>query len=271
VSHDLPLGRPVEVPDRYSPEVLRGIPRAEAREEIGIGERLPFGGYDVWNAYELSWLDPGGKPRVATGELIVPCGSPNLIESKSLKLYLDSLNQTRHESADEVRECIQQDLSRVAGAEVRVKLAALRDDATAQLAELPGTCIDDEDVSPAVYLPDPGLLKTQSGDGVSETLHSHLLKTNCRITGQPDWASVLVRYRGRPVDRRALLLYLISFRDHRIFQEPCVERIFVDLLQRCEPAELTVCARYTRRGGLDINPFRSNFESAIDNTRLLRQ
>jgi 7-cyano-7-deazaguanine reductase len=139
VSHDLPLGRPVEVPDRYSPEVLRGIPRAEAREELGIGERLPFGGYDVWNAYELSWLDSGGRPRIATGELVVPCESPNLIESKSLKLYLDSLNQTRHDAADEVRECIERALSRVAGAEVGVRLAGLSDGPAARLAELPST------------------------------------------------------------------------------------------------------------------------------------
>jgi 7-cyano-7-deazaguanine reductase len=271
VSHDLPLGKTVDVPDRYSPEVLRGIPRAEAREELGIGESLPFGGYDIWNAWELSWLDPGGRPRVAIGELTVPCESPNLIESKSLKLYLDSLNQMRHASLDEVGERIQEDLSGVAGASVRARLSTLTDGAGSRLAELPGTCIDEEEVSPGDYLPDPELLKTRPGDPVSETLHSHLLKSNCRITGQPDWASLLIRYRGRPIDRGALLLYVISFRNYRIFQEPCVERIFVDLLRRCEPSELTVHARYTRRGGLDINPFRSNFEPLIYNARLLRQ
>lgn len=269
----LPLGKATVYKSEYDPDLLCPVPRQLKRDEIGIGGELPFSGFDLWNAYELSWLTLKGKPVVAMGEFHVPCGSKNLIESKSFKLYLNSFNQTRFATFAEVQRLLAEDLGRVAGAPVTVRLIDSGEFAGESLCTLPGRCIDDLDIAVDRYALDPSLLDGASDPGriVEETLHSHLLKSNCLITSQPDWGSVLVRYRGPRIDPAALLRYIISFRQHNEFHEQCVERIFVDLMRRCHPQHLTVYARYTRRGGLDINPFRSNFENEFANLRLARQ
>lgn len=269
----LPLGKPTRYQSEYDAGLLCPVPRRLKRTELGLATDLPFSGVDLWNAYELSWLTPGGKPVVAVGELRISCHTTNLIESKSLKLYLNSFNQTRFDSIHQVAEVIQSDLARVAGGVVTVRL--LPPDAwnRLQLVSLPGECLDDLELEISSYALDPELLAGAADRErpVRETLSSHLLKSNCLVTSQPDWASVMIRYRGGRINRQALLRYLVSFRQHNEFHEQCVERIFVDLLRYCQPAQLTVYARYTRRGGLDINPFRSNFESEVDNLRLARQ
>ena len=252
-----PLGKSAAYRNTYAPELLFPVPRAAKRAELGLGAALPFVGEDVWNAYEVSWLDPRGKPVVAMGEFRVPAASPRLIESKSLKLYLNSFNAMRLDAMAAVEARIAQDLSAVAGAPVAVSLRAL-DAAPRSVATLPGTLIDDIDIDIADYTPAPQHLRADAAQpAVSETLVSHLLKSNCLVTGQPDWATLYVRYRGAPIDRAGLLRYIVSFREHNEFHEQCVERIFVDLQARCAPQALAVWARYTRRGGLDINPFRA--------------
>jgi 7-cyano-7-deazaguanine reductase len=254
---ELPLGREVAYPRAYDATLLFPIARDAGREALGIAGALPFAGHDRWQAYELSWLDLRGKPAVATATFLVPATSPRLIESKSFKLYLNSFNATRFASADEVRARIVADLSTAAGAPVAMDFGlpplagASEDDAGA-------TSIDGEDVAIDHYdYPAPELLTCDPAREVEETLRSELLKSNCPVTGQPDWASLRIRYRGPRVDRAALLRYLVSFREHAGFHEQCVEQVFVDLMARCRPTALSVEARYTRRGGLDINPWRA--------------
>ena len=267
----LRLGKSSEYIATYAPELLQPVPRALNRDELGLGTDLPFSGEDLWNMYELSWLDSRGKPVVAVGETRVDASSENLIESKSFKLYLNSLNQTRFASFDAVQATLQQDLARCAAGKVSVRLYTL-DEADSQIYRLPGEPIDDLEIDVDHYHFSPELLQAAaSGEEVEETLHSHLLKSNCLVTHQPDWGSVVIHYRGKQINREALLRYLISFRQHNEFHEQCVERIFMDLSRFCQPTHLSVYARYTRRGGLDINPFRSNWESDCANIRLLRQ
>lgn len=272
-----PLGQQTEYVSVYSPQLLFPIARAESRKLLSIGTSLPFFGVDIWTGYELSWLDPQGKPVVAVAEFFIPCESEFIIESKSFKLYLNSLNQTHYQSAAEVEELLSKDLSAVAGAVVRVQLYPLLSAQAAHWRAQPahllntlaleGILLDELPVSINTYHPAPELLST-TDELVSEALVSNLLKTNCPVTGQPDWASIVVRYRGKKIDRDNLLRYLISFRDHQDFHEHCVERIFSDIVEICKPEYLTVYARYTRRGGLDINPFRSS--DAAEKPELLR-
>ena len=252
-SHDLPLGRAVDYPRGYDPGLLFPIPRAHGRAALGVGDDLPFAGMDRWHAYELGWLDARGKPVVATATLTVPAASPNLVESKSLKLYLNSLNAERFGDAEAVRVRIAGDLSRAAGGEVDVAFGL-----PPMVAEDEATSIDAIDIDCEAYdAPRPEFLAADGDDSAAETLRSDLLKSNCPVTGQPDWASVRIAYRGPRIDRAGLLRYLVSFREHAGFHEQCVEQIFVDLLARCRPRQLSVEARYTRRGGLDINPWRA--------------
>jgi len=268
-----PLGKATAYLSEYDPSLLCPFPRQLKRDELGLGAKLPFTGVDIWNAYELSWLTPSGKPVVAMAEFRFPCESPNLIESKSFKLYLNSFNQTRIASPEALTATLAADLSQASGGAVNVFLTPLDDPAARHIGCLPGVCIDNLDLSDVTYALDPQLLAnaTDKKKIVAEELHSHLLKSNCLVTRQPDWGSVLIRYHGPKIDRAALLRYLISFRQHNEFHEQCVERIFTDLSRFCSPERLTVYARYTRRGGLDINPFRSNFEETVDNLRLVRQ
>jgi 7-cyano-7-deazaguanine reductase len=268
MNHDLPLGRHVDYPREYDASLLFPIARTLGREHIGIGtgsqpfEGLPFEGMDRWNAYELSWLDGRGKPHAGTATITVPATSPNLIESKSLKLYLNSFNATRFASDEEVRSRIVEDLTRVAGATVEVEFGLPPIDETA-----PGNavmdCIDSLEIDVDDYgPPNAEHLAADASQVVTEVLTSSLLKSNCPVTGQPDWARIVIAYHGPKLDRAGLLRYLVSFRDHAEFHEQCVERVFVDLLARTGAQRLSVEARYTRRGGLDINPWRATPGSA---------
>ncbi|MGV8941891.1 MAG: NADPH-dependent 7-cyano-7-deazaguanine reductase QueF [Lysobacter sp.] len=258
---DLPLGRHVDYPREYDASLLFPIARALGRSEIGLGAEadLPFIGNDRWHAYELGWLDGRGKPRVATATLSIPAESPHLIESKSLKLYLNSFNATRFDDDETVRTRIAADLAHVAGSAVGVAFGLPAIDehvdgkhapATESLDELP---IEFDHYGP----PRPDFLRADADEVVTESLSSALLKSNCPVTGQPDWARVRIDYRGPRLDRSGLLRYLVSFRDHAGFHEQCVEQIFHDLMLRAHPQQLSVQARYTRRGGLDINPWRA--------------
>lgn len=267
----LSLGQQSAYISQYTPSLLQPVPRSLNRDDLGLRGELPFQGCDVWTLYELSWLNAKGKPVVAIGEVFVPATSPNLIESKSFKLYLNSFNQTRCDSLEAVQALLVQDLSGCAGAPVSVTLFTL-DQAPHQIAQLPGECIDSLDIEVDGYEFDETLLQGAAGhEIVEETLHSHLLKSNCLVTSQPDWGSVVIHYRGPRLDREKLLRYLISFRQHNEFHEQCIERIFTDLKHFCAPEKLTVHARYTRRGGLDINPWRTNTDFVPATGRLVRQ
>jgi 7-cyano-7-deazaguanine reductase len=268
-----PLGKSTSYRSDYAPELLFPIARQAKRDELGLSGTLPFFGVDIWNAYELSWLNARGKPQVAIARITVPADSPNIVESKSLKLYLNSLNQTRLAGPDAVLELLRRDLSAGFGAPVQVALTLQEAFATLEMGELDGLLLDRLDVEITQYSPSPLLLKAAHDEApVEETLVSHLLKSNCLVTGQPDWASVQIQYAGPQIEQESLLKYLIGFREHNEFHEQCVERIFVDILRQCAPQKLAVYARYTRRGGLDINPWRSNFSGGRpSNLRCARQ
>jgi len=267
-----PLGQSTVYADRYDPSLLFPIPRAGKRAEIGVGNTLPFHGVDIWNAYELSWLDARGKPVVAIAEFRVPATSPNIIESKSFKLYLNGFAQERVADAATLAATLTRDLSHAAGADIQVRL----NDITAarhSVVDLDGHLLDDQHIDIDHYGPPEASFLQVDADAptVEETVVSHLLRSNCPVTGQPDWGSVQIAYRGWPIDRAGLLRYLISFRNHNEFHEQCVERIYVDVMTRCAPERLSVYARYTRRGGLDINPFRSSVPASPANSRGARQ
>ncbi len=274
-----PLGRATAYADRYDPSLLFPMPRAPKRADIGVGATLPFMGADLWTAFELSWLNPRGKPQVAIAHFTVPCESPNIIESKSLKLYLNSFNQQVFDSIDVVKQCLRRDISEalwrgvepVGSVGVRVMLPA--DWAAEQVHTLDGLSLDRLDVECTECQPAPELLQADhSLPLVQEVLVSDLLKSNCLVTGQPDWASVRIAYTGAPIDQAGLLRYLVSFRQHNEFHEQCVERIYTDLMTRCRPTKLSVLARYTRRGGIDINPWRTSHPQQPPlNGRLARQ
>ena len=266
-----PLGEKSAYANQYDPSLLFPIPRILKRREIGLEEQLPFMGYDLWTAYELSWLNGKGKPMVACGTFQVPCHSPQLIESKSLKLYLNSFNNTRFSTMDEVARIIERDLSAAAGAGVRVTLDSL-ENSSLQIVKPEGICLDLLDVECEKYLPHPDYLSVKNGADCKEVLFTNLLKSNCLVTGQPDWGTIFISYEGRPIDHEGLLKYIISLRDHNEFHEQCVERVFVNIMTRCAPKKLAVLARYTRRGGLDINPFRTNDPHlSVPILRLVRQ
>ena len=257
---DSPLGKTTAYSSDYDPGLLFPIARADKRAELGITGSLPFFGMDVWNAYEVSWLNLRGKPQVAIATLQVPADSPHIVESKSLKLYLNSLNQARLGSAQALADLLRADLSEATGSAVQVRLTGSEDFGKLAMGELDGLLLDRLDIEVDAYRPDPALLTANRDEAqVEETLVSHLLKSNCLVTGQPDWASVQIHYAGPTINQEGLLKYLIGFREHQEFHEQCVERIFMDLMRQCAPSKLMVLARYTRRGGIDINPWRSNF------------
>ena len=267
---ELTLGKEVEYSDKYDPSLLQAVPRSLSRDAIKLSKDLPFDGIDIWNGYELSWLNAKGKPVVAILRCEVPVTSTNLIESKSFKLYLNSFNQTKFHSLAQVQEHLTKDLSNCADAKVSVHIIPSKQFASLQFGDFKGNLLDDLDIEIDDFDINPQLLKT-SNEKTLETLVSHLLKSNCLITNQPDWGSILIKYSGNKIEREGLLKYLISFRQHNEFHEQCVERIFNDIMTFCKPKQLTVYARYTRRGGLDINPFRSNFEAPYKDARLARQ
>lgn len=262
-----PLGQHSDYVDHYDATLLFAIERSRARAALNLGCELPFVGEDVWNAWELSWLAPSGKPAIAIAEIRVPCHSDLLVESKSLKLYLNSFANSRFDSSDQVEACISRDLSALLGANVSVRLRPLEEPFVA----LPvGVCIDDIDVDIECYEVAPSLL-TAAGEVVTERLYSHLLRSRCPVTGQPDWATLSISYSGAAIDRAGLLKYLVSFRNHQGFHEQLVEQIFLDLQQHCAPDSLTVYGRFTRRGGVDINPWRSTEVAVAPNWREIRQ
>lgn len=267
----LNLGQTTAYPREYDATQLRAVPRALNREPIGIrDDSLPFHGVDYWTGYEISWLNPQGLPQVAIGYFTVPADSPNLIESKSFKLYLNSFNESTFDSWQQVQYLLQKDLSNCAGGQVSVTLTSLQAATGTVIDDLPGELIDDQAIRIEQYDYDPSLLNTVAREPMLQQYKSHLLKSNCLITNQPDWGSLYINGHGPQLDKASLLRYIISFRRHNEFHEQCVERIFQDLLQ-LGFNKLTVYARYTRRGGLDINPFRSNFEQAPAVGRLARQ
>jgi len=255
-----PLGKSTSYVNEYNPHLLFSIPRSEKRVELGITNAPPFFGMDVWTAYEISWLNLRGKPQVAIATFFVPADSPNIVESKSLKLYLNSLNQSRIAGPEALLELMSADLSSAFGAPVQIKLTLSGDFAQLKMAELDGHLIDRLDIEVDTYSPNKSLLRAdKASPPIDEKLVSHLLKSNCPVTNQPDWASIQIQYVGPAIDQEGLLKYLIGFRLHQGFHEHCVEQIFMDLLKECSPSKLLVLARYTRRGGIDINPWRSNF------------
>lgn len=262
-----PLGKSSAYADQYDPSLLFPLPRQTNRTGLGIapGQALPFFGADLWTGYELSWLNLRGKPQVALLQAQIPCETPNLIESKSFKLYLNSFNNSRFASSDAVREHLRQDLIAAAWhgsgqtASIGLRLVSPEDFDQQAMEELSGLNLDRLDVECSHYHPAPELLSAKHDEPpVTEVLTSRLLKSNCLVTGQPDWGSVQISYSGAQIDQEGLLRYIVSFRNHNEFHEQCVERIFMDIWQRCRPIKLTVYARYTRRGGLDINPLRTS-------------
>jgi 7-cyano-7-deazaguanine reductase len=273
------LGKPACYADRYDASLLYPIPRAPKREEIGLAGKLPFFGADLWTAFELSWLNPRGKPQVAIAHFTVPCETPNIVESKSFKLYLASFSNTVFASFDEVRDRLRADVSeavwRGAPAQATIGVRLLTPDLFDQepVHELDGLSLDRLDIECTDYTPKPELLTATFGEQpVEETLTSNLLKSNCLVTGQPDWGSLQVRYTGPQIDQGGLLRYIVSYRNHDEFHEQCVERIFMDIWRRCKPTRLAVYGRYTRRGGLDINPLRTSHPMALPaNVRTARQ
>lgn len=268
---DSPLGKKSDYAATYTPSLLCPIPRWDSREafEWETAE-MPFRGIDYWNCYELTWLDQKGKPLVARAQIEIQANSRNLIESKSLKLYLMSFAQSQFRNRQEVQGIIENDLSTCAGGPVLVTLYDVRGSEN-DFGELPGELLDHLDVDCSAYEVDPGLLKLDPSGPMRGAFHSHLLRSNCPVTGQPDFASVLVRWTGASILPESLLRYIVSYRNHKGFHEQIVEQIFIDILRTCSPQGLTVYARFTRRGGIDINPFRSNFEDPLPNLRLRRQ
>ena len=274
------LGRASAYADRYDASLLFPLARATQRAAMGIDDgALPFFGADLWTAFELSWLNARGKPQVAIAHSTVPCETPNIIESKSFKLYLNSFNSSVFDSVDTVRERLRADLSEAAwrgsgrNGGVGVKLLSPEAFDREPVHELDGLDLDRLDIECTHYQPAPELLASDATQPpVTETLTSRLLKSNCLVTGQPDWGSVQIRYSGPPIDQAGLLAYIVSFRNHNEFHEPCAERMFTDIWSRCKPTKLAVYARYTRRGGLDINPFRTSWPQALPaNIRTARQ
>ncbi|MCH9644006.1 MAG: NADPH-dependent 7-cyano-7-deazaguanine reductase QueF [Gammaproteobacteria bacterium] len=268
------LGKTVTYDDHYDPNKLLPISRRENRQEIGINpDALPFCGFDCWNHYEVSWLNAKGKPLVAIAEIVYDCESPCIVESKSLKLYFNTLNNTHFASVDAVQETVRNDLQECIQAPVNVRIIMPKDFKNIEFkSNFEGTCIDDCDLECSVYTVSPSFLTIEDGT-VNEVLTSNLLKSNCPVTQQPDWGSVQISYQGRKINREGLLQYIVSFRNHNEFHEQCIERIFMDIMRCCKPEKLTVYGRYTRRGGIDINPYRSTEKiDAVDNSiRLFRQ
>ena len=275
-----PLGKATAYTDHYDPTLLFPIPRADKRREIGVVDTPPFFGADLWTSFELSWLNPRGKPQVAIAHFTVPCETPHIIESKSFKLYLGSFTNTQYADVAQVLARLRADLNEAlwrgapamqSGVGVKILLPEMFD--REPVHELDGLSLDRLDIECTRYTPAPDLLRAKVADQpVTEVLTSNLLKSNCLVTGQPDWGSVQIVYSGPQIDQEGLLQYLVSFRNHNEFHEQCVERIFMDIRARCQPTRLAVYARYTRRGGLDINPFRTSYPQALPkNVRTARQ
>lgn len=274
-----PLGKSTEYKDQYDPSLLYPIDRNPLRQQILAASRfkensLMLKGFDIWNCYEFSWLGRSGKPEIRIIEFLVPSGSKNIVESKSVKLYLNSFHNTKFASEDEILSLIKKDLSNATDAEVIVSIKSLDHYRGKQLLDFEGINIDSIDLNIDNYIFDRNLLKVTPNKPVKEVITSNLLKANCLVTGQPDWGSVQISYRGNQIDHPSLLRYIISFRNHNEFAEPWVERAFTDIMDLCRPEELTIYTKFTRRGGISINPIRSTENlnpSEMDNFRHIRE
>ena len=266
------LGKKTEYDPHYYPDKLFPIPRKGKRDEIGVPDELPFLGFDLWNHYEVSWLNEKGKPVVAIAEIVYDCDSPNIIESKSMKLYFNSFNNTQFKDAAAVQAIVKKDLEARVGAAVIINIATFPLAQAMLYPGFDGVCIDELDIECSAYRVEPAFLSIEN-TVVEEILYSDLLKSNCLVTNQPDWGSVQISYKGKKINHAGLLRYIVSFRNHNEFHEQCIERIFMDIMRHCQPEELAVYGRYTRRGGLDINPYRStkNIKQVMNNLRLCRQ
>jgi len=268
------LGKKVPYDSQYGSDLLFPIARKDKRDEIGIlSKSMPFFGMDIWNHYEVSWIDLNGKPIVAVAEISYDCSSPFIIESKSMKLYFNSLNNHKFKNVSAVEDTVKKDIESLVGVQVFVRILPLNllEDKKINIG-FEGTCLDELNVECSTYTIDNSFLFTHA-ESVHETLFSNLLKSNCLVTNQPDWASIQIIYKGQQIDHEGLLQYIVSFRNHNDFHEHCIERIFTDILKHCQPEELTVYGRYTRRGGIDINPYRSTKKLVgnVQNHRLFRQ
>jgi 7-cyano-7-deazaguanine reductase len=267
-----PLGKNSDYITQYDSTLLFPLPRQLKRDEIGVSKPLPFYGWDEWNAYEVSWLNSKGKPQVAIARFFIDSHSECIIESKSFKLYLNSFNQTRFETPEKVQSLLQQDIEKGVGGNVRCELLSVDEAVNLPLSIWQGECLDDLDIECSDYEVNTDYLNVADESVDNEVLYSHLLKSNCLVTGQPDWGSIRIKYSGQRIDKAGLLRYWVSFRQHNEFHEQCVERVFVDIMSRCKPDFLLVEARYTRRGGLDINPIRSSHSQiGSSELRLVRQ
>jgi 7-cyano-7-deazaguanine reductase len=266
-----PLGKKSPYINTYSPSLLFPVSRKPKRVELGLNGSVPFTGLDIWNAFEVSWLNSKGKPVVAIAEFKVPCESTYIVESKSFKLYLNSFNGSKFNSFLQVKELLEKDVSACTESKITVNLQSL-EESSQVIGNFAGKCIDYLDIECFEYMPNPQLLTTNK-KFIEETIYTDLLKSNCLVTGQPDWGSIQISYKGNQIDHESLLKYIVSLRDHNEFHEQCVERIFCDLQKHCQPQWLSVYARYTRRGGLDINPYRVSVEApvGVENSRLVRQ
>lgn len=272
-SPQLELGKKAKYDLFYNPEKLFAIPRQDNRVHLNIDGVLPFYGFDLWNHYEVSWLNPKGKPIVAVGNITYSCDTPFIIESKSMKLYFNSFTQSIFKDEEDVRQTIQKDLELRVKGKVNVELMLLQTLSESCVYVNPeGQCLDDLDITCNVYSVDPGILQTE-GEWVEELVFTNLFKSNCLVTHQPDWGTIQVGYKGQRINHESLLKYLVSFRNHNDFHEHCVERIFMDLIHFCGPSELSVWGKFTRRGGMDINPFRTTQKdfNTLQNRRLIRQ
>ena len=269
----LQLGKKTNYKNKYNPSLLFAISRKEKRKEININTiALPFTGYDLWNCYEVTWLNAAGKPEIALAELIVPCDSPYLIESKSLKLYLVSFSNTKFESKEEVERTIKTDLEKTLCSALKVRLLQINELFIKLLPSFTAKNLDSIKIKCDTYIPNKNFLSTEV-QLTRESLCSDLFKSNCPVTNQPDYASILIKYEGQKINHAGLLQYIISYRNQTEFHEQCVERIFIDIKEKCLPNKLTVYARYTRRGGIDISPLRTDDKDfkINNNIRLLRQ
>jgi len=269
---DNPLGENSVYPNRYDASVLYPIPRWPARSLLDIDKKILMYGIDHWHAYELSWLEKDGRPRAAIAEFFFNSNSENIVESKSLKLYLNSLNSECYANPNEVAELVTRDLSAVSKSEVKVIIRDL-DERPEYFEGRAGRSIDAAPLFEYPNAPDESILKCGNEEMNDEQLYSDLFRSNCPVTGQPDWASFEIRYTGSKIDESSLLAYLCSYRMHQGYHEECAERIYRDILQQCQPSELRIGMNYLRRGGLDINVYRSTVPVTSDsvNQRLIRQ
>ena len=256
---NLSLGKETKYSDLYDKDLLVSIPRRLGREQVGIFKDIPFSGGDFWNCYELSWLNQKGKPEVRILQFFVPFDSENIVESKSVKLYLNSYSGTKFIDENQVLGLLKSDLDRATNSNTHVSVKSLNEFSSDKLSMFEGVCLDQLDIEVSEYKVNSGLLKLSDDNiVVEESVYSNLLKSNCLVTNQPDWASVQIKYKGRRINHEAMLKYIISFRNHSEFHEQCVEHMFHDIMKQCLPVELTIFAKYTRRGGVDINPYRTN-------------